>query len=183
MIRIQCLTGMRPDEVTIMRPGDIDRSSDIWMYTPASHKLDFRDIEKHVPLGPKAQAIVMPWLDRAAGAFLFSPREVMEAKIARSRKNGTKTKRKSAKRSNSNRAPRDHYDDESYCQAVERACMKAQVPKWTPGQLRHNAGTRLRQQYGIEAARLILGHQSASTTEIYAEKNQSEAIEIMRQVG
>ena len=73
---------------------------------------------------------------------------------------------------------RDHYDDETYCQAVERACCKAGVPKWTPGQLRHNAGTKIRRKYGIEAARLVLGHQSASTTEIYAEKDAEEAARI-----
>ena len=184
MIQIQCLTGMRPDEVTIMRPRDIDRSGDVWMYTPESHKLDFRDIEKHVPLGPKAQVILSPWLDRDRNAYLFDPREVVAAQLAARRNDGRKKKRtKPAMRTTRRRSPRDHYDDESYCQAVERACKKAQVPKWTPGQLRHNAATKLRQKYGIEAARLILGHQSASTTEIYAEQNRNQAIEIMREVG
>lgn len=186
MIQIQCLTGMRPDEVTIMRPCDIDQSGDVWMYTPESHKLDYMDFEKHLPLGPKAQAILLPWLDRESNAYLFDPREVVAAKLTERRKPDPNRKNKKSghsKRTRRSRALRDHYDDESYCQAVERACKKAQVPKWTPGQLRHNAATKLRQRYGIEAARLILGHQSASTTEIYAEKNRNEAIEIMREVG
>jgi len=68
-------------------------------------------------------------------------------------------------------------------QAVERACTKAGVPKWTPGQLRHNAATRIRRKYGLEAARLVLGHRSASTTEIYAEKDMVEAVQIVKDLG
>ena len=40
MIWLQRLTGMRPDEVTIMRPCDIDRTDDIWVYVPQDHKMD-----------------------------------------------------------------------------------------------------------------------------------------------
>jgi len=54
---------------------------------------------------------------------------------------------------------------------------------WHPHQLRHNAATRLRKQFGIEAARVVLGHRSASVTEIYAEMDQQKAAEIMAQVG
>ena len=57
------------------------------------------------------------------------------------------------------------------------------MPKWTPGQLRHNAGTRIRHKHGLEAARLILGHRSASTTEIYAEQDTQQAIRIMKEMG
>ena len=35
MIELQRLTGMRPGEVVIMRPDDLDRSRDIWIYTPS----------------------------------------------------------------------------------------------------------------------------------------------------
>ncbi len=66
---------------------------------------------------------------------------------------------------------------------MEPASDKAGVPKWTPGQLRHNAGTQIRRKYGLEAARMILGHRSAATTEIYAEKDVSEAVRIMKEMG
>ena len=78
---------------------------------------------------------------------------------------------------------RDHYDDETYCQAVERGCRRVGVPKWTPGQLRHNAGTSIRREHGLEAARLILGHRSASTTQIHAEKDGAKAMRIMKEMG
>jgi integrase len=32
--------------------------------------------------------------------------------------------------------------------------------------IRHNAATHLRKEFGIEVARIILGHRSASVTEI-----------------
>ena len=54
---------------------------------------------------------------------------------------------------------------------------------WHPNQLRHNAGTRIRAAYGIEAARVILGHSSAVTSEIYAEIDQEKAQEIMAKMG
>ena len=67
--------------------------------------------------------------------------------------------------------------------AVKRLCEKAGVPKWTPNQLRHNAGTEIRRKHGLEAARLILGHRSMATTEIYAEKELDMAIQIVKEMG
>jgi integrase len=55
--------------------------------------------------------------------------------------------------------------------------------RWSPNQLRHNAATYLRKQFGIEAARVILGHSSAAVTEIYAELDYAKAADIMAQVG
>jgi integrase len=54
---------------------------------------------------------------------------------------------------------------------------------WHPHMLRHNSATLLRRQYGIEAARLILGHRSAAVTEIYAEMDAAKAEQIMGEVG
>ena len=181
MIKLQMSTGMRPDEATIMRPRDIDVAGDVWTYVPESHKMEHKDFERIILLGPKTQAILQPWLERHPDAYLFSPREVYEDALARRRKKDST--KNTVPTFDGERTPRDHYDDETYCQAVERACQKAGVPKWTPGQLRHNAATRIRQKYGLEAARLLLGHRSATTTEIYAEKDMSEAIRIVKDLG
>ena len=54
---------------------------------------------------------------------------------------------------------------------------------WHPHQLRHNAATFLRREFGVEAARLILGHRSIAVTELYAELDQKRAIRIMERVG
>jgi integrase len=54
---------------------------------------------------------------------------------------------------------------------------------WHPHQLRHNAATDLRKQFGVEAARLVLGHRSAAVTEIYAEVDKARALEVIAEVG
>lgn len=58
-----------------------------------------------------------------------------------------------------------------------------QAHRWHPHQLRHNAATFLRQEFGVEAARLILGHRSVAVTELYAELNHNKAVEIIAKVG
>jgi integrase len=55
--------------------------------------------------------------------------------------------------------------------------------RWHPHQLRHNAATRLRKEFGLEAAQVILGHRTLAVTEIYAEKNIAAAQEIMAKGG
>lgn len=67
-------------------------------------------------------------------------------------------------------------------QKAELAAWRA-TRRWHPHQLRHNAATELRKEFGIEAARIILGHHSAAVTEIYAEKDEQEAIQAMMKVG
>lgn len=55
--------------------------------------------------------------------------------------------------------------------------------RWHPHQLRHNAATALRREFGIEAARVILGHSSAATTQIYAEIDNARAVDVIGRVG
>jgi integrase len=61
--------------------------------------------------------------------------------------------------------------------------MRAGVPDWHPYMLRPNAGTWLRKEFGLDVARVILGHNSPVVTAIYAEADRSKAIAIMREVG
>jgi site-specific recombinase XerD len=49
--------------------------------------------------------------------------------------------------------------------------------------LRHNAGTFLRKELGLEVARAVLGHSSAAVTEIYAEIDATNAAEAMEKLG
>lgn len=56
--------------------------------------------------------------------------------------------------------------------------------RWHPHQLRHSAATRIRQEFGLEAAQLVLGHSSAVITDaVYAERDQSKVAEVIRRVG
>jgi integrase len=43
MVLLQLYTGMRPGEVVLMRPCDIDQSQDVWVYMPERHKNEWRD--------------------------------------------------------------------------------------------------------------------------------------------
>ncbi|MBM4069907.1 MAG: site-specific integrase [Planctomycetes bacterium] len=67
----------------------------------------------------------------------------------------------------------------------ERAAVRAwrKQHRWNPHRLRHNAGTKLRRQYGVELARIILGHATAFTTEIYAEADRAQAQDVMAKIG
>ena len=179
MVLLQLHTAMRPDEVTIMRKCDIDFSDDVWTYAPRGHKTEHHGLSRPVYLGPKCQAFLEPWLDRPEDAYLFSPREVVAATRARRRK----SPKSGPEKLNYKSGPREHYDDETYCRAVKRGCERAGVQKWTPNQLRHTAATYIRETYGLEAAKIILGHQSAVTTEIYAERDAKVAKNIMKEIG
>lgn len=107
------------------------------------------------------------------------------------------------------RKPGNCYDVDSYRRAINYGCDRAfpwlrqagrkldqltpdervelkawrKAHHWHPHQLRHNAATNLRKEFGIEAARLILGHKSVTVTEIYAELDRQKAADIIAKVG
>lgn len=214
MIQLQLHTGMRPGEVVIMRPCDIDRSGKVWLYVPASHKTQHHGHERYIYFGPKAQMVVVPFLNRDSDAFMFSPAEAEEQRLAQ-RARARKTplahgnRRGTNRKRHPRRKPREQYDVGSFRRAIARGCDKAfpwpnldgrklkeltddekaelkawkQKHNWHPHQLRHNAATYLRKEFGLEAARLVLGHKTAAITELYAELDHARAAEIMGKVG
>lgn len=181
IVELQRLTGMRSGEVVIMRRSDIDTSGQVWLYRPSIHKTEHHDHERSIDLGPLAQKIIIRFLKSDINAFLFSPRDA----IVEQYKNAT-VRRRPDQKPNPKKTKRrvgDSYTTESYRQAVVRACGKAKVPQWFPHQLRHSAGTRFRRTYGLEVARILLGHRSAGITELYAEADRSKAREAMLKIG
>src|SRR5262249_52232201 len=77
MIELQPLPGVRPGEVVLMRTCDVDMAGKVWVFTPESHKTEHLDKARQVYLGPKAQAVLKPWLRAELAAYLFSPAEAM----------------------------------------------------------------------------------------------------------
>ena len=187
MTQLQRLAGMRPGEVVMMRGCDIAMSGRVWEYRPESHKTEHHGKQRIVYLGPRAQAIVREFMRPDLTAYLFSP-AAARAEFDAGRKANRKTPMTPSQRARKRKAkprkkPGAHYTVCSYGYAIRKACEKAGVPNWTPNQLRHNAGTELRRQFGIEAARVVLGHSSASVTEIYAEIDREKARAVIAKVG
>lgn len=165
MARVQRLTGMRSGELCRMTPAQIDRSQDVWVYRPVSHKTEDHEQDRAVPIGPRAQAVLAPYLRRrAANAFLFSPRESHKGRLPQG-------------------VPGEKYTSGSYGTAIRRACVRAGVAHVFPHQLRHETATHLRQLFGIEITMSVLGHADSGMTEIYAERSLEAAIEAARKAG
>ncbi|MEE8104218.1 MAG: site-specific integrase [Planctomycetota bacterium] len=187
MVELQNVTGMRSGEMVTMRVGELTRGPDVWEYTPASHKTEHHGFERVIPLGPKAQSLIRPFLKADAQAFVFSPREAEATRRKERRDNRaspmtpSQAKRKRGRKPK--RAPGESYTVHSYRRCIARACENADVPHWHPHQLRHNAATRIRKEHGIEAARAVLGQRSVAVTEIYAEQDRTLAARVMSQVG
>jgi integrase len=191
MILFQYWTGCRPSEACRLKPKRINTAGDIWVYRPSRHKTAHLGKRRRIFIGPRAQKILKPWLEGVApDEFVFSPQR-SEAIRQEARRAARKTplwpshvahqerKRKAAP----TRPKRSRYDVAGYRRAIKRACKKAKVAPWAPNQLRHTAATRLRRKYGIEAARTVLGHSTAFTTEIYAERDSKKARSIMESDG
>ncbi len=203
MVRLQRLTGCRPGEVCSLRPCDVDRTSDPWVYRPATHKTAHRGKARAIYIGPKAQEVLSPYLLRPGDAYCFSPAE----SVAK-RKEELRSRRKSPIRSSQidrrkprpERKPGDRYLKDAYATAVRRSIATANriaakeaaargeeapdpIPHWHPNQLRHSAATEIRKLFGLEAAQVALGHSRADVTQMYAERDCKLAAEVARRIG
>jgi integrase len=69
--------------------------------------------------------------------------------------------------------------------AEEKAEVQAwrEAHRWAPNQLRHQHATRVRKEFGLEAAQVALGHARADVTQIYAEKNAALAATVAAKIG
>lgn len=183
MVRFQRLTGARPGEVCSLRPVDIDRSGDVWVYTPDAHKTEHHEKSRLVYIGPQAQQVLRPYLERESVMYCFSPAEsVSRARLLQQQK-GKKWRSRKGRMEKPKRTPADRYQVSSYRVAVRRACNKASLAVWTPNQLRHTAATEIRRRYGLEAAQVICGHEKADVTQVYAERDRKLAQQVAREVG
>lgn len=203
MVRFQRLVGCRPEEVCMLRPCDIDQSCDVWSYRPESHKMEHRGRERVIFIGPRAQAILTPYLNRPQDAYCFCPEESEQDHNRARRENRatpmTPSQAERVPKRRPKRRPGNRYTTNSYRRAIHRACDQADraarlvsadvradqriVPQWAPNRLRHAAATEIRRQFGLEAAQVTLGHSNADVTQIYAERDNMKAAEIMRIIG
>ena len=197
MVRLQLLTAARPGEVCAIRPRDVDRSQAVWLYRPGSHKTEHRGRERVIAIGPRAQEVLAPWLERGPEVHCFCPAEVVAER-------GTPGRGRAARP-----LPGGKYTRHSYRVAVARACDRAfphptivkkrgvaltddqaaelaawrKAHRWHPHRLRHTRATEIRKRYDVEAAQVILGHSKPDTTLVYAERDLEKAREVMREIG
>jgi integrase len=191
LILFQLHTGCRPGEALRLKPRRIDRRGEVWVYRPGRHKTSHHGKRRRILIGPRAQKVLAPWLDGVGDDdHVFSPAraEALRQSVRRRQRKTPlwpshlrrlEAKRKAAPK----RAKRPRYDVSSYRRAIKRACRLTGVPSWSPNRLRHTAATRIRRRHGIEMARVILGHSTAFTTEIYAETDRVKAAEVIKQMG
>jgi integrase len=181
MVRLQLLSAARPGEIASLRPRDVDRSDpEGWLFRPASHKTEHHGRERVIVLGPRAQEVLRPWLDRDPEASCFCPAEVVAARAAGRR---TAPSPMPGRRLAARPRPGGRYTKDSYRVAIQRACRRAGVPVWTPHQLRHTRATEIRREFDLEAAQIILGHAKPETTLVYAEWDLSRARAVMARIG
>jgi integrase len=188
MIQVQELAGMRPQDIRNMRTCDLDVIRDVWVFTPPTHKTEHHGHVRRIAIGPKAQAILKPFLkpDQPT-AYVFSPREAVATSRAERRQQRktplTPSQRARKPKRKPLRTAGEQYTKTGYEGAIARGCKKAAVPRWGPNRLRHNCATKVRKKYGIEAAAAVLGNSLGMVAEVYAETVFEKAIEVMREIG
>lgn len=189
MVRFQRLTGCRPQDVCGLTPGQIDHGPEVWVYRPVEHKRAAAGETREVYCGPQTRELLAPLLaGLAADEPVFSPRRAWAERLA-ARRAGRKPKHPSwvKERQQAAKGPPVRvgvrYDVAGYGRAIERACERAGIPKWSPNQLRHAAGTDLRERFGLEAAQAMLGHKHSRTTERYAKPASRAGIEAAKKAG
>jgi integrase len=155
MLMVQRFISGRPQDIYNMRACDIEQSGEVWKYSPFTHKTKKRGKIRELPIGPKAQQILLPYLDRCKKCpeeFVFQ------------------------------RPNTKHYTTQ-YGREIFAACKKAGVPPWTPNQLRHAGGTEVRDKFGLEYAQAVLCFDDTTTTEIYAKASFDKAAKVAKEIG
>jgi integrase len=212
MINLQLWTGCRPGEVCLMRTADINTQTWEYRPYSHKTEHHAKERVICLGPQAKAIITPWLKTDLQAYIFSpCESRQWYLAQQTKKQKRSKSNRRQTKK--NPKRIPGNRYTPLSYGQAIRRACELAfKMPKelrrisknlfaeerkqqaelaatwrkqhcWHPNQLRHNAATRIRSAHGIEAARIILGHSSAVTSEIYADIDLNKAKSIMAELG
>jgi integrase len=161
LVELQLLTGARGGELLGLRPCDINQTGAIWTYQPEMHKTAHRGKKRIIYFGPKAQAVLRPFLLRPDDACLFSAAEA-DTERRRALHELRETPDSCGNRPGTNRrqcpkrAPGEQYTRGSYCQAIQYACDQAFPPPPELGRRRVATGkTRTRWETQAEWKRRL----------------------------
>lgn len=154
ILRLLWLTGMRTTEALILRPVDVDRSSEVWAYRPSFHKLDHAGQERLVLLAGRSQEVLTPWLaGRLPEDWAFAG------------KGGRR------------------WNTITFGRLLSRACRKAGVQRFAAYSLRHCSKMRFERAVGLKQTGELLGQKCLSTTQSYGQFDLESATEAARKIG
>ncbi|MCK9604048.1 MAG: site-specific integrase [Candidatus Omnitrophica bacterium] len=154
MVELAWHTGARMGELTILRPCDVDRSGEVWIYRPRRHKT-MAVGGRIILIDEAARAVLQAALERWGRGpedYLFAP--CLEA--VRTGRGGAGA-----------RPPGEVYSTAAVAKAIRRACLRAKTAPWGPHRLRHAFATRAAAAWGALVASRLLGHRSIRVTEAY----------------
>lgn len=192
MAWLQYWTGMRSGEVCQIRPCDLERNGDVWLYRPPKHKSQHHGKTRVVAIGPQGQAILRAYIERRKMTdYLFLPEDAHRERLEQIGFADVTAYQVSRSRFKPGRC----FRQDTYYNKIVYACDRVYDPKgerrargdfshrWHPHRLRHNAATRYRDTLGIEAATDVLGHSSFNTAAIYAERSVERMKDVARVAG
>jgi integrase len=202
IIRVMCLTGMRPGEAITMKPSEIDQSDPTcWVYRPGHHKTAHKGKARSVFVGRRAQEVISPYMIKAKVASLRLtiqggserglPHSIVESPVFPITRASL---RRAVQRGCDRAFPHPTISEMPETELAEmdetrQRQLAAELKKWQrahqwhPNQLRHTAATDFRSRFGLEAAQVLLGHSKADTTQVYAERDLKKAADVARKIG
>jgi integrase len=148
MVQFQLAAACRPGEACKIKPAMLDRSVGIgncWRIELVEHKTAYQGRPRTIWCGPKAQAVLAPYLLRDANEFCCKPRESDRKRREKAHQArvtpltlGNVPGSKAIARRGKGLGPRKWqagrcYTNASYGRAVARACLRRPKPGWMPG--------------------------------------------------
>jgi integrase len=86
MVELQWLTGMRSGEMVAMTGIEITSSGEVWCYRQTEHKTARFGRDKVIPLGPRCQKLIRPFLRLNPRESIFSPKGAQSERMLEKRK-------------------------------------------------------------------------------------------------
>jgi integrase len=137
---LQWWCGARGGELCAMRPRDIDRSGEVWLFAPEHHKTAHHGKKREIQFGPRAQEVLKPFLDRIPlpdpEQPVFSPERaahVRAIELGRTRQTRVQPSQSARKATRQlrhkaglrQRPPGAAYDANTYARAIRRGVEAA----------------------------------------------------------
>lgn len=208
MLEVQHLSGMRSEELCQMRPCEVFKAEDVWIYKPERHKTAHLGKEKVICLGPRCRALLAAYEPAESGGFYFPPAiAIGQRKTARAAARKTKVYGRAKNRKSSSRKTSEFYATSTYNHAVKYGLImlaKAKsgdtsrppkkegplkdwlaergVVSFAPHQLRHSRATLTEESHGLEAASALIGD-SIQATKIYTKRLLNLARKVALETG